>query len=91
MSRAARVYRHITEAADSTSSDIDRVGLFAYRIKTIKSDLMKSVLLALLDPERPTVPNQVVEGSLDIIESWLTRRMLIRGSAKAYNQVAERW
>jgi hypothetical protein len=88
MSRAARVYRHITEAADNTSSDIDRVGLFAYRIKTMESDLMKSVLLALLDAERPVVPNQILEASLDIIESWLTRRMLVRASTKSYSQVA---
>ena len=61
MSRAARVYRQVTEAADSTSGDIDRLGLFSYRIKTMESDFLKSVLLALLDQERPLYRSQVVE------------------------------
>ncbi|MCG3774328.1 MAG: hypothetical protein JW395_1147 [Nitrospira sp.] len=88
MSRAARVYRQVTEAADNISSEIDRIGLFAYRIKAMESDVMKSVLLALLDDERPTVPTTVVESALDVIESWLTRRMLIRATTKSYTQVA---
>ena len=52
MSRAAFVYRRITEEGDNTSGQIDRVGLFAYRIKAMESDVMKSALLALLDPEQ---------------------------------------
>lgn len=88
ISRAARVYRQMTEAADNVSSDIDRIGLFAYRTKAMESDLMKSVLLALLDGERPPIPGAVVDSTLEIIESWLTRRMLVRATTKAYNQVA---
>jgi len=49
---------------------------------------MKSVLLALLDEERSTVPTAVIDSTLDIIESWLTRRMLVRATSKSYNQTA---
>src|SRR5262249_37195761 len=49
MSRAADVYRVVTEAADNSSGDINRIGLFAYRIKAMEIDLMKSALLALRD------------------------------------------
>jgi hypothetical protein len=87
MSRAARVYRRVTEAADNVAGQIDRIGLFAYRIKAMESDVMKSALLALLDDEQPPVPSTVVDSTLDIIESWLTRRMLVRATTKAYNQV----
>jgi hypothetical protein len=88
LSRAARVYRRITEAADNVSSEIDRIGLFAYRIKAMESDVMKSVLLALLDDERPPVPLTVADSTLEVIESWLTRRMLVRATTKSYTQVA---
>ena len=88
ISRAANVYRRVTEIADETAGRIDRIGLFAYRIKAMESDVMKSVLLALLDPERPPVPAGVVESTLDIIESWLTRRMLVRGTTQSYNEIA---
>jgi hypothetical protein len=88
ISRAARVYRRITEAADNISADIDRIGLFAYRIKAMESDVLKSVLLALLDEERPAIPGVVVDSTLEVIESWLTRRMLVRATTQGYNQVA---
>ncbi|MEO8629294.1 MAG: DUF1524 domain-containing protein [Betaproteobacteria bacterium] len=88
MARAAGVYRRITEAADNVSGEINRVGLFAYRIKSMESDVMKSVLLALLDSERPPLPDAVVTSVLELIESWLTRRMLVRASTKNYSPVA---
>ena len=49
---------------------------------------MKSVLLALLDEERAAVPEAVIDSTLDVIESWLTRRMLVRATSKSYNQTA---
>ena len=88
MSRAASVYRRVTEAADNVAGQIDRIGLFAYRIKAMESDVMKSALLALLDDERPPVPPTVIDSTLDVIESWLTRRMLVRATSQTYNQVA---
>jgi len=88
MSRAALVYRRITEEGDNTSGQIDRVGLFAYRIKAMESDVMKSALLALLDPEQPAVPPSIIEATLETVESWLTRRMLVRATTKSYTQVA---
>ncbi len=88
LSRAARVYKDVTHSADNTSGTMDRIGLFAYRMKAMESDLMKSVLLALLDSERPPVPAAVVAATLDIIESWLTRRMLVRATSKSNNQSA---
>ena len=87
MCRASTVYRHVTEAADKLGDRIDRIDLFAYRIKAMESDVMKSVLLSLLDPERPATPPAVINATLDVIESWLTRRMLVRATTKSYTQV----
>lgn len=88
LSRAAAVYRKITEAPENTTGNMDRVGLFAYRTNAMDSDIMKSVLLALMDEERSGIRMPVIDSTLDVIESWLTRRMLVRATTKAYNQVA---
>jgi len=61
MSRAAASIAISPKPPTTHQAILDRVGLFAYRIKTMESDLMKSVLLALLDAERPVVPNQILE------------------------------
>ena len=54
----------------------------------MESDVMKSALLALLDPEQPAVAAGIIESTLDAVESWLTRRMLVRATTKSYTQVA---
>ena len=88
LARSAKIYRYTTEVIATTTGDVDRVALFSYRIAAMESDVMRSVLLALLDDTRGKIPTAVVDAALASIESWLTRRMLIRASTKNYNQVA---
>lgn len=85
--RAAAVYRRFTEQADVLDGPLDRVGLFAYRIKTLESEVIKPVLLALLDHRAGPLPQVQVERSLDVLESWLARRMLIRATGKSYSKI----
>lgn len=85
--RAAAIYREFTEKAEVLDGPLDRVGLFAYRIKTLESEVIKPVLLALLDHREGALPKEQVEASLDVLESWLARRMLIRATGKSYNKI----
>ncbi len=85
--RAAATYRQFTEAADKLDGPLDRVGLFAYRVKTMESEVIKPVLLALLDRKTGPLPQHEIDAALDVLESWLTRRMLIRATAKSYNKI----
>jgi hypothetical protein len=85
--RSAAIYRDFTEKAEVLDGPLDRVGLFAYRIKTLESEVIKPVLLALLDHKAGPLPQGQIEASLDVLESWLARRMLIRASGKAYNKI----
>lgn len=85
--RAAWIYRDFTEKAEKLDGPMDRVGLFAYRVKTLESEVVKPVLLALLDhPSGPLTPLEI-ETALDAMESWLARRMLVRATAKSYNKL----
>mgnify|MGYP000017528640 CR=1 FL=1 len=85
--RAAAIYRGFTEKAEVLDGPLDRVGLFAYRVKTLESEVIKPVLLALLDRKTGSLPQQQIDAALDVLESWLVRRMLIRATAKNYNKI----
>jgi hypothetical protein len=85
--RAAGIYRDFVEKAERLDGQLDRTGLFAYRAKTLESEVIKPVLLALLDHKSGPLPQDEVDNSLEILESWLTRRMLIRATAKSYNKL----
>lgn len=85
--RAAAIYRDFVEKGESLDGPLDRVGLFTYRAKTLESEVVKPVLLALLDHKSGPLPSVEVDNALDALESWLTRRMLIRATAKSYNKI----
>jgi len=85
--RAAMVYEDITRKGLSSQGEVDRVALFAYRAEAMQSDVVKTLLLALLDPDRETpFTREAVEEAVDVIESWLVRRMLIRVAAKSHSR-----
>jgi len=85
--RAAEVYRDFTERGEQLDGPLDRLGLFAYRIRTLESEVIKPALLALLDRPEDPVASSDVAATLGVLESWLARRMLIRATAKSYNKV----
>ncbi|MCJ0824866.1 DUF262 domain-containing protein [Luteimonas sp. 50] len=85
--RAASIYRDFTQKAEIQDGPLDRVGLFAYRAKTLESEVVKPVLLALLDHPAGPLPAGDIDTALDALESWLVRRMLVRATAKSYNKL----
>ena len=85
--RAARVYRDFVVRSSATSGPIDRLGLFGYRTGVLESEVIKPLVLYMHDPEQPTIPQDQLIKALDVIESWMVRRMLVRATTKAYNQV----
>ena len=88
LQRAAVVYRSFVEATANSAGPIDRLGLFAYRTSMLESEVFKPLILLFLDPEQPPVPDAQLRKALESLESWLVRRMLVRASTNAYNQVA---
>ena len=87
IARASVVYRHFIDGA-TASNPVDRLQLFAYRSSTLESEVFKPVILWLLDPELETVPEDQVHKVLEVLESWLVRRMLVRAQTSSYTQVA---
>jgi hypothetical protein len=84
---ASRVYYKIVVAGAAHAGPIDRLGLFVYRTGVLESEVIKPLLLCLLDPEEPPIPETQLAKVLDVVESWMVRRMLVRATTKNYNQV----
>src|SRR5215813_8372170 len=83
----AHVYRRFIDSASASTGFIDRLGLFGYRTGVLESEVIKPLVLYLLDPHEAPVPDAQLTKALDVVESWMVRRMPIRATTKAYNQV----
>jgi hypothetical protein len=84
---AAGVYRRFIDSASTFTGPIDRVGLFGYRTGVLESEVVKPLVIYLLDPELPAIPEAQLAKALDVVESWMVRRMLVRATTKSYSQV----
>lgn len=84
---ASLKYREFIDKGDVLEGAIDRVGLFLYRTKAMEMEVVKPVLLALFDRDQDQIDINDINASLQIIESWLIRRMLVRATTKAYNKI----
>jgi hypothetical protein len=84
---ASQVYRKFVVAAAAHAGAIDRLGLFVYRTGVLESEVVKPLLLCLLDPEQPPIPQSQLTKVLEVVESWMVRRMLVRATTKNYTQV----
>lgn len=84
--RAARPIELLLAPRTGVSS-IDRLGLFGYRTTVLESEVIKPLVLCLLDPDAPAIPYDQLTKALDVLESWMVRRMLVRATTKSYTQV----
>jgi hypothetical protein len=84
---AAGIYRDFVTKSSLYTGQIDRLGLFSYRTGVLESEVVKPLVLCLLDSEAPPIPSSQLVKALDVIESWMVRRMLMRATTKSYNQV----
>ncbi len=85
--QASHVYRQFVTSAATRAGPVDRLGLFGYRTGVLESEVIKPLILCLLDPEEAVIPEAQREKALNAIESWMVRRMLVRATTKNYNQV----
>jgi Protein of unknown function DUF262 len=82
--RAGQVYQGFINAAGQLTGPIDRLGLFAYRTGIMQSEVVKPLVLFLYDPDEAAIPDDQLTKALDVAESWLVRRMLVRATSKSY-------
>jgi uncharacterized protein with ParB-like and HNH nuclease domain len=84
---AAVIYENHIVLANSANNDLGPIELFLYRCQTMDFEIVKSLVVYLLDPSLPKISHDVVVRSLSHIESWLVRRAIVRTSTKAFNRI----
>ena len=62
--RAGQVYRDFVSAAGQLTGPIDRLGLFAYRTSVMESEVVKPLVLFLLDPDEAAIPDDQLTKAL---------------------------
>ena len=84
--RSADIYKNFTNTAANTSGPLDRLNMFIYRMTTLDSEVIKPLVLWLLDPELAAVPKDQLGKAVAALESWFIRRAFVRASTKSYNR-----
>lgn len=84
--RSSVVYESFLKAATNSDSDITRLGLFSYRMNALDIDVVRAVVLVLLDPEQPSLSDLQLTKALETLESFFVRRMLVRVTAKSHSR-----
>jgi Protein of unknown function DUF262/Protein of unknown function (DUF1524)/Restriction Enzyme Adenine Methylase Associated len=85
--KAANSYKEFNEQSMNQESNIDPIGLFAYRLRVMEMDAVRPLVMALMDPDEIKIPQIELENCFRAIESWLVRRLLVRATTKAYNKI----
>ena len=83
---AADVYQRFVSSS-TRPGEIDRLALFGYRTGVLEREIVKPLVLYLLDPQQQPIPTAQFHKALDVVESWMVRRMLVRATTKSYGQV----
>lgn len=82
----AKIYEtHVTNS-QSTNNEIGPIDMFLYRTQAMDVEVIKSLIIYLLDPSLPKISEDRIVKTLTHIESWLVRRTLMRATTKGFNR-----
>lgn len=84
---AANLYETYTRGADRTDGEVSLLEMFSYRMNVLETDSIKPLVLFLLDPELPPISETELNQTLQALESFVVRRMVVSASTKNYNQL----
>ena len=88
LSESADIYQEkIIQAGDHLEGNLDRLGLFIYRTNVMDTSVVRPLLLELFDPRKAPVSEDQTLKFINVIESWLVRRLLARATSKGYNRI----
>ena len=82
----AKIYETHVSNSQSTNNEIGPVDLFLYRTQVMDVEVIKSLVIYLLDPSLPKISDERVIRALTHVESWLVRRSLMRETSKGFNR-----
>jgi len=81
------VYEKYVESAEKDGNELNAIELFIYRTQVMDVEVVKSILIHLLDPSLDLIDDHVVVQALTHLESWLVRRAVMRATSQGYNRL----
>jgi uncharacterized protein with ParB-like and HNH nuclease domain len=88
LSESADIYQEkIVQAGQSLEGNLSRLSLFIYRTNVMETSVARPLLLEVFNPRKEAIPNEQLVKFLDVVESWLIRRLLARATSKGYNKI----
>lgn len=84
--RAALEFQKVTEGSLRQTGSLSRTELFVYRTSTLDSEVVKPLLLWLIDPELEPIEDDQLNRVLNSVESWLVRRAIVKATTALYNK-----
>lgn len=84
--RAAIAFQALTEGSLRQTGSLNRKELFLYRTSTLDSEVVKPLLLWLIDPELEIIQDVQLNKALNSIESWFVRRAIVKATTAQYNK-----
>lgn len=82
----AKIYEKMHSNALSPTGDLSSVEIFVYRLNNLESDVFKPLLIWLMDPAREKIPPQQITKFVQVLESWMVRRVATKCNTKNYNK-----
>ena len=82
--RVAETYEGAFNEALSEVSDLSPMGHFIYRTQAMKVDSATPVLIAMIGHKQGLPDDTTLRSTLNILESWLVRRMILKLPSKSY-------
>ena len=82
----AKIYEKMHLNALSPTGDLSSVEIFVYRLNNLESDVFKPLLIWLMDPAREKIPPQQITKFVQVLESWMVRRVATKCNTKNYNK-----
>jgi hypothetical protein len=82
----AAIYELHVSNSQSLNNEIGPIDLFLYRTQAMDVEVIKSLVIYLLDPALPQIDEQRVVKALAHVESWLVRRSIMRATSKGFNR-----
>lgn len=87
ISDQAQTYQQLTERATDAHADLSRLELHIYRMSVAQVEITKPIVLWLTEPGAG-YPKTVVDRVIDMVESWIIRRRLIRLQSSDLGRIA---
>ncbi|TYL54025.1 GmrSD restriction endonuclease domain-containing protein [Agromyces mariniharenae] len=87
ISEQARTYQQLTERAADAHADLSRLELHMYRMGIAQVEITKPIVLWLTEPGAG-YSKAVMDRVIDMVESWIVRRRLLRLQSSDLGRIA---